>query len=272
MRGVKNMKRWISFLVLLILGYLLVFLIPSGTSTGLSGQAAAEMAAANSLYEQGSFEEAAQAYQSLVNQGYNDSSLFYNLGNAYYKIGQNGKALLYYRKAETLAPRDADIQANLNLARSQTQDQFESGGQAFYSRLVLLSRSWLTINEMSLLALGLWFLLVLLLITRTVFTPGTRLQEGLTYALLVVAVLFVFSGATFGSRLYLDKNRPSAVVIAEEISVNSGPGEQFITEFSLHSGAEVSVLEQRNNWSRLTLPGNDLQGWVPDESLGLVRE
>ena len=266
------MKRLISFLVLLILGFLLVLLLPRQASAGLSGQAAAEMAAANRLYEEGSFEEAAQAYQSLVDQGYSDSSLFYNLGNAWYKSGQNGKALLYFRKAETLAPRDADIQANLNLARQQTLDQFESGGQAFYSRLVLLSRSWLTINEMALLALGLWFLLVLLLITRTVFTPGTRLQEGLTYSLLVMALLFVFCGATFGSRLYLDKNRPSAVITTEEVSVNSGPGEQFVTEFSLHSGAEVSVLEQRNNWSRLTLPGGDLQGWVPDESLGLVKE
>ena len=47
--------------------------------------------AANSLYEAGSYEEAARSYQHLVGLGYEDATLYYNLGNAYYKMDEIGR-------------------------------------------------------------------------------------------------------------------------------------------------------------------------------------
>jgi SH3-like domain-containing protein len=55
--------------------------------------------------------------------------------------------------------------------------------------------------------------------------------------------------------------------VADEINVISGPDDQYVTEFTLHSGAEVELVETRGNWARLQLPGGQLQGWVPAESI-----
>jgi cytochrome c-type biogenesis protein CcmH/NrfG len=85
------------------------------------------MQAANQLHEAGQYEDATTAYEHLVNQGVAESTLFYNLGNAYFKQGEVGRAILNYDRAARLNPRDADIQANRELARLQVVDQFSVG-------------------------------------------------------------------------------------------------------------------------------------------------
>ncbi|HIE11941.1 MAG TPA: hypothetical protein EYP63_00690, partial [Desulfotomaculum sp.] len=59
----------------------------------------ADMAQANRLYEAGQYAEAAVAYQALVDAGAHDGRLYYNLGNAHYKSGDLGRAVLNYRRA-----------------------------------------------------------------------------------------------------------------------------------------------------------------------------
>ena len=60
------------------------------------------------------------------------------------------------------------------------------------------------------------------------------------------------------------------IVVAEEVDVTSGPGSQYVTEFTLHSGAEVDLLESSGNWARLVAPGTDLEGWVPASAVEAV--
>ena len=75
-------------------------------------------------------------------------------------------------------------------------------------------------------------------------------------ATLAVGVIFL------GGRLALDDSDREAVIVAGAVDVVSGPGSQYVAEFTLHAGAEVSVIEERGNWTRLELPGGELQGWV----------
>src|SRR5438046_2829373 len=77
--------------------------------------------AANKLYEQGKFAEAASGYESLVQSNSASPALHFNLGNALFKSGQIGRALLAYRQAEQMTPRDPDVRANLQFARKQAQ-------------------------------------------------------------------------------------------------------------------------------------------------------
>jgi SH3-like domain-containing protein len=75
------------------------------------------------------------------------------------------------------------------------------------------------------------------------------------------------------NRYYTDQNNPPAVIVVQQVDVTSGPGtsEQYLVEFTLHSGAEVNLIESRSGWQRITLPG-DLQGWVPAEAVEQVNE
>lgn len=224
---------------------------------------------ANKLYENGEFSAAAKAYEQLVQTGVRDSVLFYNLGNAYFKQGDLGRAILNYRRAARLAPRDADIRANLAVARNKTTDRIQGSSPAALTQLAALSERWLTLNELAWLALGSWALLAGLLIATTqLIRPAAR--RILRYGIAVVAVLFTGSAAMLAGRIITEQNQPAAVIVAQTVDVTSGPGEQYITEFTLHSGAEVSLLETRGKWVRLSLPGNDLQGWAPTNAVQAI--
>ena len=72
---------------------------------------------ANKLYEEGKYSEAAAMYEKAVKAGQVSAALCFNLGNASFKAGQSGRALVWYRRAEALSPRDPDIQANLQFVR-----------------------------------------------------------------------------------------------------------------------------------------------------------
>lgn len=224
---------------------------------------------ANQLYEAGQFDEAAAVYQSLIDVGLEDGALFFNLGNAYFKQEDWGQAILNYRRAQRLMPRDPDVRANLALVRLQTIDQIDTQGEGLLSRLTKLAQQWLTLNEMAVATLALWFVLIILLITFWRLGQSSLKQE-VFYLLIVVAILLVGGLFSLGGRLYVENVRPDGVIMAEEIEVMSGPGSQYIVEFSLHNGTEVSILEERSNWTRLALTGGQLQGWVPASAVEAV--
>jgi tetratricopeptide (TPR) repeat protein len=263
-----------SFTVMILLGANQLLLLAKPTVA-----ATETMATANQLYESGQFTQAAQAYQQLTDQGFADSTLYFNLGNAYFKQDDYGRAILNYRRAEQLAPRDEDIVTNLELARSQRADQFEETGEEpettadnFIGRLAQSTQEWLTINELAMATLGLWFLFVATVMIYSHTSRGNGWREALQYGLFGIALVLSLGAISLGSRLYVENNNVDGVIVAGEIAVTSGPGSQYVTEFTLHSGAEVRLIEQRENWTRLTIPDSELQGWVPAGAVAPVGD
>ena len=161
------MKRIITLFGLISVLITAIFLTNQWLLLAKSSSTASDtMLTANQLYETGQFDLAAQAYQQLVDQGYTDSALYYNLGNAYFKQGEYGRSILNYRRAEQLAPRDTDIDLNLSLARAQVVDQLAEAGDSPgpIGTLAAASQSLFTLNELAVIALIIWILFVFLAI------------------------------------------------------------------------------------------------------------
>src|SRR3981081_3475524 len=78
-------------------------------------------AKANQAYAEARLQEAAESYESLVQSGHWNATLFYDLGNAYYRLGSFGKAILNYERALALDPRHPEADANLRLARDEAR-------------------------------------------------------------------------------------------------------------------------------------------------------
>ncbi len=243
---------------------LLMTLLSACASETMSGE---RMAQANQLYESGAYAEAIAAYQTLVDIGVDDGALYYNLGNAYFKAGDLGRAILNYRRAQRRLPRDADVAANLRLARAQTQDRLEPEESAAIVQLIEhLLVDWTTRDEIAALTLALWViwcgLLVLALLTQRQ-PRGRRVIQTLVG---VVGVLLLLSALSLGVRMWSARGPTPAVIVAESIEVRSGPDADYLTEFTLHAGAEVRIIETRARWARVALPG-ELQGWVPEAAV-----
>ena len=249
----------------LILVSVLILLLVSCTPETSSG---AQMAAANQLYEAGQFGEAAEAYLALIDGGVEEGVLYYNLGNAYFKAGDLGRAIANYRRAQRLLPRDPDVAANLGLARAQAVDRLEiehRGALVDIARQVLVE--WTRLDEAATIALALWSLLGVLVVA-VILAP--RARPTLRYGITATTILLALTVLSIGLRLASEHGRTPAVIVAESVDTHSGPGEDYLAEFSLHAGAEVRVLEERNGWVRITLPG-DLQGWVRGEAVEEIR-
>ena len=78
---------------------------------------------ADSLYDKGQYADAVDAYEGIIANCGISADLYYNLGNAYYKLDDIAHAILYYERALLLNQGDADIRTNLALARGKTIDR-----------------------------------------------------------------------------------------------------------------------------------------------------
>jgi tetratricopeptide (TPR) repeat protein len=216
--------------------------------------------AANKFYEQGLFTQAAAGYEALLQTGLASPAIYFNLGNACFKAGQIGRAIAAYHQAEQLSPRDPDLRANLQFARNQVQGPTLSPAswQRWLGRLSL--------NEWTLLASGaiwLWFLLLAL----PQWWPALKTTLR-AYVMGLALVTLILCGC-LAAALYQSGWGHSAVVIAREISVRQGPLDESQSAFTVHDGAELRVLDQKDDWLQVSTDPRRI-GWLRGDQVLLL--
>lgn len=206
----------------------------------------------NQSYEQGDMNKALELYQSLLNQGYESSQLYYNLGNVHYRRGERGKAILWYERAGRLAPRDSDIQFNLSLARSHIREDENN-----LLRRILLH---FTNNELSWVVLILfWFFFL----AWGGFTLGWIKGETWPYVhLWLSGTLLLLCVAWLSANTYFTRE-PLAIVISPPGEVRNGPGQEYAVGFTIPEGSKVLIMNQRPDWVQVGVPQQGLKGWMP---------
>ena len=227
------------------------------------------MTRANERYERGEYAEAAQQYEALIDQGFSDTALHFNLGNAYLESGDLGRAVLNYMRARELSPRDADITENLELALGMTVDSIASERDSLVESLSYFGYRWATRGEVSVVALLLWVFAGMAIGALLVWR-AFPLRRVLRMVAAVATAATASSLVLLVSMIYANPYDSTGVVTAAAVEVVSGPGAQYPEHFTLHSGAQVRVTGSRHGWIRIALPGGELQGWVPSHALESV--
>ena len=116
-----------------------------------------EVVRANGLYSDKQYVESAQAYEALIHDGVRNGYLYYNLGNAYIRMGKTGPAILNYVHAQKWIPRDENLAANLKFAIQQTQDKIEPPPPGTLNILFFWVNDF-NFNELVYFAIGLNFI------------------------------------------------------------------------------------------------------------------
>ena len=243
------MKSWLTILLALVYAGKI-----------LASDAPAYFAAANKLYASGKFTEAAVAYDTLFKASIESPALFFNAGNAEFKAGHLGKAIAAYRQAELLSPRDAELRANLAFVRNQVQ-----GATLRESRW----QNWvgvLTLNEGAVLTAILFWLTTALFIARQI---QPALVPKLKLATRILVALTVFSGTVLGLQAASHFSTATAVVIADNVTVRSGPFDDAQSAFTVRDGAELSVLDRRDGWVQVA-SGAGKSGWLPVKQVEIL--
>jgi tetratricopeptide (TPR) repeat protein len=218
-----------------------------------AAEVTAEFASANELYAKGKFADAAVGYEKILLTDTVSPPLLFNFGNAEFKAGHLGKAIAAYRRAELLAPRDAELRANLAFVRNQVQGATQREG--FW-------QSWvgtLTLNEGTELTAVLFWLTMALLIARQIrpaLIPKLKSATGF------FITLTFFSGAVLGLQAANHFSSATAVVVADNVPIRSGPFDDAQSAFTVRDGAELSVLDRRDGWVQVA-DGAGKTGWLP---------
>jgi tetratricopeptide (TPR) repeat protein len=228
---------------------LLALLVPLPSRAEISSAA---FESANKLYEEGKYSEAATAYAKLLQTGQTSAALYFNLGNAFFKSGQMGRAVAAYRLAAQLTPRDPDVRANLQFARNQINGPTLLPGrwQRWLSRL--------TLNEWTVLAAGAVWVWLLLLAIRQWWPALRAVLRG--YVLTVAIAAGLLCGC-MAAAFYQTRLTRLAVVITNDAVVRHGPLAESQTAFTVSDGAELRVLDQKDEWL-LVSAGPRRVGWV----------
>jgi tetratricopeptide (TPR) repeat protein len=219
-----------------------------------------DFSAANELYAKGKFSDAANLYEKILSSGASSANLLFNYGNAEFKSENLGKAIAAFRHAESLAPHDSEIRANLKFVQNQVQ-----GSTIRESRW----QNWvgmLTLNEGAILTAVLFWLTFALLIARQL---RPALVPKLKNATWILAGLTIFSATVLGLHAANHYINASAVVVADNVTARSGPFDDAQSAFTARDGAELSVLSRRADWVQVA-DGTGKSGWLPAKQVEVL--
>jgi hypothetical protein len=227
-----------------------------------------EIAATEPEAARASYRQAVMCFERISREGgIHNGRLFYNIGNAYFQLGDLGRAILNYRRAEDFIPDDPNLRQNLGYARSQRQDQIPERERTKILRTLFFWHydfpARIRLAALVLLAATFWG------------AASIRLFARKTWALawiFVSAPLALCFAASLAADSLARSNDPSAVIVEAEATARKGDGEAYQPAFRepLHAGTEVARIEERGRWCQVEL-NDGRRCWLPASAIEMVR-
>ncbi len=218
----------------------------------------------NDLYRTGNYQDAIDAYRKAIDGGYTSGALYYNLGNAYYRLDELGQAVRYYEKARLLTPENAELLHNLEIAAAKSIDQFSQLPAPIWVKW------WRTTTART---GGKWFfwlglLFYILAITIIVYRIRTSSRNPWVRRARAISVLLglIFLVAAFVASVN-SVATAQAVILVEQVDLKEEPDTASNTELAIHEGLVVDIIQNDNDWLEVRLP-NGAHGWVPADVIG----
>ncbi len=209
------------------------------------------------------YRQAAGGLLALRDAGRDNAAVEYNLGNIYFRLGELGRAVLHYRRAERLAPGDARLRANLRYARDRVEPVIVPTGQGRLVRSLLFWHYDTSPRQrfvVLMIASGAGWLLLLGGLLRR------RRPLVLIAAPFLVATVAVTASLLW--QLHDEARRPPAVVVGDAVALRLGRGEgaDLALKQALGPGVELRILRQHGDWVEVQL-ANDQTGWLPAQAV-----
>lgn len=223
----------------------------------------------NEYYRKNNFEEAVKSYEAVLKEGNQSVGLYYNLGNAYYKLHKIAPAIYYYEKALLLNPNHTDVQNNLKFAQNRRVDDIKVIPEVGFAKLVHGFTSMVHYNTWAWIAVS--FSVLFLICFIGYYFTGTTLSKRLFFAGMFTFLICILLsiGAAFFEKKDFDSEQP-AIVFAEEITVKNEPNTASSDAFTLHEGTKVYLLETLEGWNKIKLEDGS-QGWITSKSIRKLK-
>jgi tetratricopeptide (TPR) repeat protein len=207
-----------------------------------------EFSQAAGLQESGDLDEVIRRYQELHQRyGIESCNLYYNMGSAYYAVGQPGRALQFYMKARKLKPGDRHVRRNisyvekkLNLDNSFPERERGLLRGYFYRVVGVYSIYGWTIFSVA----NYWrFCIGIILL---IFFGSKR--RFFVYLALILGIIFIVGLSFTGTRAWLDVTTRQGVAIESGVPAMYEHEDQGQIAFTLQEGQLVEILSEWRDW------------------------
>ena len=203
-------------------------------------------------YANGNYEAAINKYESILKSGEVSASLYYNLGNAHYKLDHIAPSIYNYEKALQLDPGYKDAENNLAFAQNMTLDAIDDLPKSSLSKIFNGIISKLSFNGWAWLAVV--FSIVLSVCFLLYYLSASVLKKRIFFTGFVVGIIVMIASVSFAYMQYgIQQSKKYAIVFAEESTVRSEPNPQSSNAFLLHEGTKIKILDNKKEIVELVL-------------------
>jgi len=223
---------------------------------------------ANDLYNQKNYAEAIVLYEDLASQGYKDATVYYNLGNAYFKNDQLARAILNYERALRLDPANEDIKHNIAFANQRTMDNIEVQPEPFLKLWFQVVRDLFSVKLWSVLSIS-FVVIGCACVVLMIILSFPRWRMVLFVAACVAFIFAVFS-LVFANLQKNSINRADeAIIMDKTVTVKSTPDVSGTNLFTVHEGIKVQITDKAGNWIEIRFSDGN-KGWINKNAVEVI--
>lgn len=220
---------------------------------------------ANAAYNSAAYDSALMLYNRVVDAGLESSTLYFNMGDVYYKMREYPMAIYCFEKSLKLDPSNEDARVNLEIANAAIVDKIEPVPQSFIARgwnnlkVCFSGNQWATISIVA-------FALLLLGVFLFLRASKMGIRKLGFFAGLLMLVVFAFS-VIFSAQLKRESlKQDKAIIMTPTVTVKSSPNDASVDLFVLHEGSKVAIIEEADGWNKIKI-ANGSVGWLPEQSM-----
>lgn len=223
--------------------------------------------AAQQYYAHGEYDKAIDIYMEQLKGGEESGPLYYDLGNCYLQKGDSlGKAIFFYKMAQRLIPRDAEVLVNLNYARSLMKQGEVPSGESFILHILRMAFDRFTLSG----AFALWntcYFGCAIFFVLSLFMKKMKGPLRFTAVLLFCTIIIML----IPLRAKISHEEYGGIVIVPVADARFEPFEDAASKFPLYEGMETQVLKTAKDWYKVKRPDGKV-GWLPKNSLWQMAE
>ena len=222
----------------------------------------------NKLYQEKNYEGAIEKYNAVLQADYESPALYYNLGNAYYRLGKIGKAILNYERGLKLAPDNEDLLYNLKVVKARTVDRIREVPKLFIVEWWEILITALSTTTWQIIVL-LFYLIFIVSVTLYFVTKSGSVQRMTIYTALTGLIAAIFFSIILFANVHRETSSNFAIIVSPTVSAKQSPNETSNDRFVIHEGLKVDVREDFGQWYKIKLSDGKV-GWVPKNSLEVI--
>ncbi len=233
----------------------------------LANQLQDQFIGANKLYQDGQFENAIALYEDIIAKGYESGDIYFNLGNAYYKLGNIAKSRINYERSLLWLEGDEDVKQNLELLKLRLVDQIEPTPKLFINVWWDSILNTLNIDSFGYIVLTLlWIVLISAAMFLHYRKRGRQKLKGLFILSLVSCILAL---TIWISKIYQFETENYGVILKSTVTIYSGPAENLTELFVIHEGTKVKIERVTSDWYEIRLEDGKT-GWLEQNVLEII--